>query len=114
MDPEIWQPRRRRVRRDDYRRLMNRMLPWEERTCGSKVPFETRAQARQWVNAGRRSDGRLKPYRCPIVGHWHLGHRRRAGRSSNAIARPGQRTEVRGRRSPWRFALAEALLRAAG
>lgn len=69
---------------DAYRHLINRDLPWEERTCTSKVPYLTRAEARSVARDGRRSSSSaLRPYHCPLGDHWHLAHRR-ASR-----ARPG-------------------------
>ena len=61
---------------DVYRRLVNRDLPWVERTCTSKVPIGTRTEARAQARDGRRSDGSLRPYHCHLEEHWHLAHRR--------------------------------------
>ena len=60
---------------DVYRRLINRDLPWDERTCTSKVPIGTRTEARSLARDGRRRDGSLCPYHCHLEEHWHLGHR---------------------------------------
>jgi len=61
----------------DYRTLINRNLPLEERGCTSKVTFSTRVEARSLARRGRRSDGQLDPYHCRYCDFWHLGHRRR-------------------------------------
>lgn len=63
---------------DAYRRFINRELPWEERSCTSKVQFVTRDEARSCLR-GRHLDAgsALRPYRCHFGEHWHVGHRRR-------------------------------------
>ena len=61
----------------DYRMLINRDLPIEERACTSKVWFVTRTEARQVARHGRRSNGRLESYHCRNCGYWHLGHAHR-------------------------------------
>jgi hypothetical protein len=91
MDPDARHESHRRPGRHDYRRLINRQLPFEERTCGSKVRFDTRAQARQLANDGRRSDGRLRPYQCPFGSHWHLGHAHRRRSTAPASGSDGRR-----------------------
>lgn len=61
----------------DYRQFIDRDLPLIERGCTSKVLFLSRREARAWVRAGRRSDGRLDPYHCRYCDGWHVGHRHR-------------------------------------
>jgi hypothetical protein len=62
---------------DMYRMFINRDLPWPERACSSKVPYETRHEALGVARDARRTDGSLRPYHCRLGDHWHLGHRRR-------------------------------------
>jgi hypothetical protein len=80
MDPELWQDRRRRPARDDYRSMINRCLPLRERACLSKSAFGSRSEARAVARGGRSSTGQLRPYRCPFEDHWHVGHRSRRSR----------------------------------
>jgi hypothetical protein len=61
----------------DYRTLINRELPYVERSCTSKIWYESRGEARNAARHGRRSNGRLHPYHCQICHQWHLGHRHR-------------------------------------
>ena len=61
----------------DYRQLVNRELPLQERACTSKVAFLSRRDALSRCRHGRMGYSGLKPYRCDWCGDWHLGHRRR-------------------------------------
>jgi hypothetical protein len=61
----------------DYRTLINRNLPYVERSCTSKVGFVTRGEARNRTRHGRSSTGRLQSYHCRFCDLWHLGHGRR-------------------------------------
>jgi hypothetical protein len=70
---------------DVYRRLVNRDLPREERACTSKIPFETRIEARAHARDDRRTDGSLRPYRCPFRDHWHVGHKRRRPPTTSSV-----------------------------
>lgn len=61
----------------DYRELINRDLPMQERGCTSKAVFVSRREAQARVRHGRASAGALHSYHCAWCGGWHLGHRRR-------------------------------------
>jgi hypothetical protein len=47
-------------------------------SCGRKVPFTTRREARQMASltSDRYGGGRVEPYRCLFdEAHWHIGHK---------------------------------------
>lgn len=62
----------------DYRALIERPRSPIERGCTSKVPYDSRREARARSRNGRHQDGSLQPYHCQHCGAWHLGHRRGA------------------------------------
>ena len=88
---------------DAYRRVINRELPFEERSCSSKVQFVTRDEARSYLRSGRRTAGSaLKAYRCRFGSHWHLGHHRSRHPSEGADeAAPTLRSAVRDDGNGW-------------
>jgi hypothetical protein len=61
----------------DYRQLVNRDLPPQERGCTSKAVYVSRREAMSRVRHGRSVGSGLHPYRCQWCDGWHLGHRRR-------------------------------------
>ena len=61
----------------DYRTLINRDLPAEERGCTSKSVFTSRREATQVGRHGHHASGQLEAYHCRWCDLWHLGHRRR-------------------------------------
>lgn len=60
----------------DYRQLVSRDLPLQERACTSKVVFVSRRDALSRARHGRMGYVGLRPYRCEWCDGWHLGHRR--------------------------------------
>ena len=58
-----------------YALLTERPRSRVERSCSSKVPFDSRREAVSRVRHGRHQDGTLHPYHCAFCGAWHLGHR---------------------------------------
>jgi hypothetical protein len=61
----------------DISEMVNRSMPFIERSCLSKALFISQREARSVVRHGRHQDGSVQPYRCRFADHWHLGHRRR-------------------------------------
>jgi hypothetical protein len=51
---------------------------YRQHSCGRKVPFTSRKEARQRASTVSRNfgGGRVMPYRCQFDDHWHLGHDR--------------------------------------
>lgn len=53
----------------------------EYRGCGSKAVFISRREAQARVRRNHDAGPRLRPYRCPWCGQWHLtSSNRSAGR----------------------------------
>lgn len=59
----------------DYRSLINRDLPHEERSCSSKAAYVSRREALATKQRSRFDSG-IKPYRCGYCENWHMGHNR--------------------------------------
>lgn len=42
-------------------------------TC-AKVAYQSRSDAKKAARFVRVAHGRMRPYRCPTCGFWHIGH----------------------------------------